>query len=354
MKIAGIPMNDIWAHRVLRDRGVETTRTENNRAEIVVYVESIELGHHSAAMNYRPYLHLNGELRSVRPHQQLPYSVDEVAYPAGGGETVDIYYEFDEEQLTELTQKGYFSPGFTLPEQVTGIEWELPATIDALVLAPAGNPEAGNADAPDVPVVFVQVHDLGSLDIDLESSGYDLTEYFADRSASTAQPPEQRDTAAGGMRTSSDTIRPLFHESDFDPTQATVTRQTPAEQRMPATKKMAQQLEEAAATLNSEEERLRRQREAQAGTSENLYRSRIAATLTDRAPATGGNEDPQPAPGRTLTDLSGDENDEPGIAPVHIAGPAEAKRLEALKQQVTQHAAGLDPGEPDPTTEQQL
>jgi hypothetical protein len=352
MKIAGIPMNDIWAHRVLRERGVETTHTENGSADIVVLVESIALGHHGVGQNYRPYLHLDGELRSVRPHQQLPYGVDEVTFPAGGGETVDVFYEFDDEQLAQLIQKGYFSPAFTLPEQVTGIEWELPATVDALVLAPAGGPVTSAADAPDVPVVFVRVHDLGSLDVDLESSGYDLAEYFADHSTEAGQRSGQRLADRGGTRARSDAISPLFDEADLERAQASAGRLIPATEREAAKGAVAARMEAVAAALNAEEEQLRLQREAQAGTSENVYRSRVAGALEDAPTAADAAEHLPPV--REPLDLGGDETDELGVAPVRIEPLADAARLDDLKREVMLRAADLDRGDAEQAPEQQL
>lgn len=354
MKIAGIAMNDIWAHRVLRERGVETTRTEKRSADIVVLVESIQLGHHGARQNYRPYLHLNGELRSVRPHQQLPYGVDEVTFPVGAGETVDVFYEFDNEQLAQLTKKGYFSPAFTPPEQVTGIEWELPATVDALVLAPEGNPETSTKDAPDVPVVFVRVHDLGSLDVDLESSGYDLAEYFADHGTEAGQCSGQPFADQGGMRVRSDAISPLFDEADLERARAGGVRMVPASESKSAKGALAARIEAVAAALNAEEEQLHLQREAQVGTSENVYRSRVAGTLEEPAAAAGTAAHLASVPELDLADLSGDEPAELGITPVHAGRLADAARLDDLKREVTLRAADLDLGDAEPAPEQQL
>lgn len=354
MKIAGIPMNDIWAHRVLREQGVETAHTENGSADIVVLVESIALGHHDAEQNYRPYLHLNGELRSVRPHQRLPYGVDEVTFPAGGGETVDAFYEFDDDQLAQLTRKGYFSPAFTLPKQVTGIEWELPATIDALVLAPEGDPVTSASDAPDVPVVFVRVHDLGSLDVDLESSGYDLTEYFADRSSEAGQPPRQRSADDAGMRARSDAIIPLFDEADLERAQTNRARWVPARESEAAKGAVAARMEAVATALNAEEEQLRLQREAHAGTSENIYRSRVAGALADPPTAAEATENLAPVKEPEVLDLRWDEAHQLGVASVRRERPADPVRLNELKHEVTLRAADLDLGDSEQAAEQQL
>jgi hypothetical protein len=354
MKIAGIPMNDIWAHRVLREQGVETAHTENGSADIVVLVESIALGHHDAGQNYRPYLHLNGELRSVRPHQRLPYGVDEVTFPVGGGEAVDVFYEFDDDQLAQLTRKGYFSPGFSLPEQVTGIEWELPATVDALVLAPEGDPVTSASDAPDVPVVFVRVHDLGSLDVDLESSGYDLTEYFAERSSEAGQLSGQRFADEVGMRARSDAITPLFDESDLEQAQADRAGRARATESEAAKGAVAARMEAVATALNAEEEQLRLQREAQAGTSENTYRSRVAGALADPPTAADAAKHLAPVKEPDVLDLRWDEANQLGVASVRRERPADPVRLNQLKHEVTLRAADLDLGDSEQAAEQQL
>ncbi|MDW6057958.1 hypothetical protein SAZ11_07635 [Streptomyces sp. FXJ1.4098] len=138
MRTAGLTMNDVWAHRVLRERGVETYRLEGVTAELDVMVESLDLKHRGKEENYRPYLHMTGELRSVTPVKALPFGISQVTYSPGQGEKVDAFYEFNDQQLVALASKGYFTSGFAVPEQVTGIEWELPATADMLVLAPSG------------------------------------------------------------------------------------------------------------------------------------------------------------------------------------------------------------------------
>lgn len=272
-------MTDVWAHRVLRERGVETARIENEQADIVVLVETIELAHHGPEQNFRPYLHLNGELRSVRPHQRLPYGVDAVVFPVGGGETVDVFYEFDDKQLAVLANRGYFSPGFTVPEQVVGIEWELPATVDAIVLAPSGDPSSSTEKAPDVPVVFVKVHDLGSLDVDMESSGYDLAEYFADFSTDGAARVEPRAVEGPSLRQRSGEMATLFDDADFEHGHDAASASSAQQSGPEAQDDLNARLQAVAAELAAEDEHLRLERAAQEGTPENIYRERVASAL---------------------------------------------------------------------------
>ncbi|MDP9904775.1 hypothetical protein [Arthrobacter bambusae] len=272
-------MTDVWAHRVLRERGVETARVENEQADIFVFIETMELAHHGPEQNFRPYLHLNGELRGVRPHQRLPYGVDAVTFPTGGGETVDVFYEFDDKQLALLAKRGYFSPGFTVPEQVVGIEWELPATMDAIVLAPAGEPAGSTESAPDVPVVFVKVHDLGSLDVDIESSGYDLAEYFADFSTDGAPQVKPRVIEGQSLRHRSGEMATLFDDADFEHAQEGTLVSSSEQGEPEAQDDMGARLQAVAAELAAEEEQFRLERAAQEGTPENIYRERVASAL---------------------------------------------------------------------------
>lgn len=173
---AGLPMNDVWAHRVLREQGVQVDGYDNVPSTISVMVERIDIEHYGAEQNWRPYLHISGELRGIAPDETgLPYDIERVTY-SDSEQRIDAYYEFDDEQLSVLAGKGYFNPGFAVPREISGIEWEFPATCDLLVLGPGD----GN-DGQDQPIVFTRVHDAGNLVTGLGHSGYDLTDYFVDQ-----------------------------------------------------------------------------------------------------------------------------------------------------------------------------
>jgi hypothetical protein len=287
MRTAGLMMNDVWAHRVLRERGVDTHRLEGVETQLKVLVESLEIKHRSKDENYRPYLHIVGELRSVTPTEVLPYGISEVTYSPGQGEKVDAYYEFDDAQLVKLASRGYFSRSFDVPAaQVTGIEWELPAQADILVLAPSGIEVEG-----DVPVVFTQVHNLGSLDIDLPTSGYDLADYFADFSQQDRQADEPV-VDERSLRARSDAINSLFSEEELE--QPAGHEQTAAElsaDEQVVADPISVQLSEVEAAIAAEAEQFRVERENQEGTPEKLYRDRVALRddmeLAEEQPAAG-------------------------------------------------------------------
>lgn len=273
MRTAGLMMNDVWAHRVLRERGVETMRLEQVPAEVGVLVETVEMRHHGQEQKYRPYLHVTGELRSIRPGDELPYGITELTYTAGQGEAVDAFYEFDDQQLVELAAKGYFREEFTTPGDVTGFEWELPATIDVVMLAPDPQVDGGG-----VPVVFTHVHDRGDLVIGLDSSGYDLTEYFEDYSRAGIIQPE----AAVGeheLRTRSDQLDSLFGEEVFalETEQAAPVWEQTSEIGQDDMESRKQAIE---AEIEAEREQFQADRAAEDGTLEQVYAERIAQSLT--------------------------------------------------------------------------
>ncbi|PUB32483.1 hypothetical protein C8K30_1011009 [Promicromonospora sp. AC04] len=289
MRTAGLTMNDVWAHRVLRERGVETYRIEGVAAEIGVLVESLDLEHRSKEENYRPYLHLTGELRSITPDRALPYEVTQVTYSPGHGERVDAFYEFSDTQLVALATKGYFTAAFAVPEQVTGIEWELPTTVDVLVLAPSGEPTDGDA-----PVVFTRVHDIAGLEIDRESCGYDLAEYFANHFADRPSPAHGlADERA--LLARSEAVNSLFTQDELDTDAETGPAASPDAHMDQAADGVTLQLQQVEAEIAEESAHLRAERERIEGTFEYLYQERVAQVLRASDDHTERTRDPRRA-----------------------------------------------------------
>lgn len=208
MKVAGIRMTDPWASRVLRDQMIESEQLSGLPVETVVQMDRVAFEHHGRERNYRPLLHLAGELRAIVTNGQLPHGIEEVTFREGTGPIVDAFYEFDDAQLAELVSKGYFTEGFEPPTEMAGIPWWLPTTIDALVLPPE--------DEGDTPVVFVTVNGQSELALDAENSGYNLAEYFE----SHVQPGHAPDRATeiirdGSAPTRSGEINDLFAGEEF-------------------------------------------------------------------------------------------------------------------------------------------
>ncbi|MDX3020147.1 hypothetical protein [Streptomyces acidiscabies] len=339
MRTAGLTMNDVWANRVLHERGVETYRLVGVAAELGVMVETLDLKHRGKAENYRPYLHMTGELRSVTPATALPFGISQVTYSPGQGEKVDAFYEFDDQQLVVLAGKGYFTRGFAVPERVTGIEWELPATADMLVLAPAEAQTEGDA-----PVVFTQIHGIGGLEIDLESSGYDLAEYFADH-ANDGVVLADAVVDTRGLKTRSDAINSLFTQDELGlDTEVKQAVGAPVPEAAPVADSMSTHLQQIEADIAAERERYQTERAGTEGTVENLYRVRVAGAL-DRAEEQAEPFASPVAAREAQRDLNLDTDLEEHEPRTRRSGVAPVPDLDERKRQVSRRAADLDFGE---------
>ncbi|MCX5103421.1 hypothetical protein [Streptomyces sp. NBC_00439] len=334
MRTAGLTMNNAWAHRVLREQGVETYGLEGMAAEICVLVESLELMHRGKEENYRPYLHIMGELRSVTPAEALPFGISQVTYSPGQGEKVDAFYEFDDQQLVVLAGKGYFTNGFAVPEQITGIEWELPTTANMLVLAPSGTQIEGDA-----PVVFTQVHNIGGLEIDLESSGYDLAGYFADHSKDGAS-QTQVVVDERGLKARSDAVNSLFTEEELGlGAEAEQVIATPAPEAAPAADGMSTRLKQVEAEIAAERAQYQAERGRTEGTMENLYREHVAAALRTEEQ---GEPFAPPYPALDVQhDLDLDLEEQEPQQQTGMPAPS----LDERKHQLARRAADLDVGD---------
>ncbi|WP_311245250.1 MULTISPECIES: hypothetical protein [unclassified Microbacterium] len=172
MKIAPLKVTDPWYGRIVNNGNIHADALSGVPIEGLVEMELIELLHGGPERNYRPYLHLRGEMVQVTPSVALPYGVTELPMRQGSGVAIDAFYDFNQDQLGVLVSKGYFTEAFEVPENLAHAEWVLPGTADFLVVAPDY--------ADDAPLVFMNVHDDTRLELDEASSGYELTAYFPD------------------------------------------------------------------------------------------------------------------------------------------------------------------------------
>lgn len=164
-----------WARLALSMRGVES-REVKGEADIKVLVDTLYFTNHGARSNYRPVLHVRGRLVGLVPYgsPEIAYGVTEVDFDQmdGGATTVDAFYEFTDEQLVSLVQKGFFNEGFEPPSDLLNQVWMLPAHYEGVVIAPRNENEA--------PLAFLDVIDRDGLVVDAVTSGLDLSDYFPD------------------------------------------------------------------------------------------------------------------------------------------------------------------------------
>lgn len=174
--VTGMRRSNRWVQRALSMRDVETREVEGE-ADIKVLVDTLYFTNHGPSSNYRPVLHVRGRLVGLVPYDspEIAYGVTEVTFDRnmdGGDSTVDAFYEFSDEQLVALVQKGFFNEGFEPPADLLNQVWQLPAYYKGIAIAPRNETEA--------PLVFLDVVDRDGLVIDSENSGLDLSDYFPD------------------------------------------------------------------------------------------------------------------------------------------------------------------------------
>jgi hypothetical protein len=174
MKIAPLKVSDPWYGRISSDATISTRSLKSVPIEATVEMELVELLHEGPQNNYRPYLHMRGEMTDAAPVVELPFGVTALAMRRGAGLNVDVFYDFNPRQLSDLVSKGYFTEDFQVPAEMSGIPWTVPGKADFLIVAPEFS------DQP--PVVFMSVHDQSELELDENNSGYDLSAYFPDYS----------------------------------------------------------------------------------------------------------------------------------------------------------------------------
>lgn len=265
-------MADVWAERVLNLRGVRTQRFERIPATVGVLVDTIELAHHGQDRKYRPYLHVIGEMRTIALPEGMPHGLTELTYPVGS-EQIDVFYEFDDAQLIHLAQKGYYQTSFRVPDgRVTGVEWELPAEIDAVVLAPDPDVDGGQ-----LPVVFAHVHRRGHLPANLETSGYDLAAYFDDFSRSGAEVIRVADERTMAIR--SGELDSLFGEDVYDVESVREDRETVAESM--AVDEFDGRKREIEDAIEAERAAFQADLAAEEGTPEHVYAQQVATSLAE-------------------------------------------------------------------------
>lgn len=173
--VTGMKRSDRWAKHALSMRGVESREVEGE-ADIKVLVDTLYFTNHGARSNYRPVLHVRGRLVGLVPYgsPEIAYGVTEVNFDQmdGGATTVDAFYEFTDEQLVSLVEKGFFNEGFEPPSDLLNQVWMLPAHYKGVVVA--------SRDENEAPLAFLDVIDRDGLVVDAVTSGLDLSDYFPD------------------------------------------------------------------------------------------------------------------------------------------------------------------------------
>lgn len=143
---------------------------------------------HFVGDRHKPQLHLEGDLVSMVPSDEMPFGVTGVAFGTDASmrtPRLSLDYDFTESQIKSLVDKGLYLDGFPMPTMFTENAWSVPANVDMRMLPPV---------TPDgVPLLAVDVTDLASVSADMSTTGYDFTEFFDDYHAEYAENQATRD-----------------------------------------------------------------------------------------------------------------------------------------------------------------
>lgn len=115
---------------------------------------------------HRPYLHIIGQVDEVRG--EFPYDVTSAS--VADGVPVDIFYEFTDQELANMTLKGMYRRGFEVPVELLRYPMvDLPMNC---------NVQAFYEEQSGIPIMFIEVVDAHTLTMDKATSGYTLGDYF--------------------------------------------------------------------------------------------------------------------------------------------------------------------------------
>ena len=122
---------------------------------------------------HRPYLHIIGQVDEVRggfPHGVTTATVT-------NGVPVDIFYEFTDKELADMTLKGMYRRGFEAPVELL--------RYPMVDLPMACNVQAFMEEQSGIPIMFIEIVDAHDMVMDRASSGYTLGDYFKEPVART-------------------------------------------------------------------------------------------------------------------------------------------------------------------------
>lgn len=208
MKVAALKNTDPWFTRMqeaMSSGQLDAVALSGVPVENVVHVDTVAVHFDGPEAGHRPFLRISGTLRSCTPGVELPFGVQELTFSRAPATPMDYRYDFTEEEIADLVlNKGLYQPDFAVPDDVTGIEWSMPGTMDLLLVHPES--------VESTPLVFVDIHEQNTQQVTTETCGYDMSEYLPDRQADGPAPVAE----AEGVRTRSDGIRDLFAEESLD------------------------------------------------------------------------------------------------------------------------------------------
>lgn len=142
----------------------------NGEGEAVVEVYAATIGSRTwldPKAPGRPYLLLSGFVRNI--DGDFISDIKSMKFDDLNKIPVEIWYEFDNDQLADLVKKGLYELNFEIPKIIMN-DYEVAVNLDLMVLKSTLDKET--------PIIFADIQDKYNIEMTKENSGYDLVEYF--------------------------------------------------------------------------------------------------------------------------------------------------------------------------------
>lgn len=116
----------------------------------------------------RPYLRFLGEARALRG--DLSHGVREIEFQERSGIPVDVFYEFTDEEISDMALKGLFNKGFETPDIFKENLVEIPVKANLAIVEPYVT--------EGVPIIFADIEGRKEIQISEQTCGYRFGDYF--------------------------------------------------------------------------------------------------------------------------------------------------------------------------------
>lgn len=172
MKIPAIPMSHMLYARVARSDEHELIERHDDYSTLRIKIDAMRLSHDGDERAFRPFVRIKGQLEGITPSRRLPAATSDLTFPDESGPSVDIRYDFTNDQIVRMIENGYFEEGYGFIDDVRGDTLEIEAPVDYKISREFDD------KGLDTPIVFYDVPDRANIVCDEYSTGYDFTDYM--------------------------------------------------------------------------------------------------------------------------------------------------------------------------------
>ena len=172
--VTGQRNDSMTARSILRYLPADELTVSDVSVEGEVYVSEAYIDYHSREDSYRPYLRLMGHVNAIQGDmgdvQKVVFNDDPNLPNPRLAPQVSFEYEFSNDELADLSEKGLFDRGFEVPEIFHGNILQLPMECTLSVVKPLNQ--------EDSPIMFVGVKEPYNISTSALASGYASEEEY--------------------------------------------------------------------------------------------------------------------------------------------------------------------------------